>query len=140
MWVTEAEVIVGYDHLSDGDKSHYSRGKKVFLDPEYEPARQAAREVGIVYRVRLCNVYDFAFACAMDAYNFKHVSVSMRNDFKDFTAILDSGEVWESGAAMAWAEHGTWSRYVPAHQALCLMVTANKTINRHQGLHRLMIQ
>lgn len=101
-WVTEADIIVGYDKLSDVQKA-YRQSQKVWLNPELEPVRQAAQEAGITYIVSIAG-YEYKFYCALDAWCFTPVRDRAYCGYDYFIDEIESGRVWESGDVEAWKE------------------------------------
>lgn len=94
-WVTEADVIVGFESLSASEKA-YRLSQKVWIDPALEPVRQAKYAAGITYIVRIAG-YEYKFHCVEDVWCFAPVRDRAYCGYKYFIKELEAGRVWTSG-------------------------------------------
>lgn len=94
-WVTQADVIIGFENLSASEKA-YRLGQKVRINPEHEGVREVNRSAGISYVVSITGD-EYKFYCAEDVWDFEPVADRAFCDYDRFIQELDDGPCWESG-------------------------------------------
>lgn len=101
-WVTELDVIIGAESLSESQKT-YRLSQTVWLDPALETLREANCKDGISYIVSIAG-YKYKFYHADDVWRFAPVRDRAYCDYFYFRGTVESGLVWESGDVSVWKE------------------------------------
>ena len=101
-YITEADVIIGFDTLSNSEKA-YRLSQKVYINPKYESVREANRKVGITYIVSIAG-NKYMFHSAEDVWNFTPVRDRGYCGYKYFTDELTSDKVWSSADVEVWKQ------------------------------------
>lgn len=102
-WVTQLDVIIGAETLSESQKA-YRLSQPVWLDPALETLRETNHKDGISYVVSIAG-YKYKFYHPDDCWKFSIVRDRAYCDYLYFRGMVETdGLVWESGDVSVYKE------------------------------------